>query len=284
MKIFIAGSQGQLGKEIVHQSLSRGIESFSYSHQDLDITQFILVRGIISDLKPDVIINCAAYNNVDGAESESNRAYKVNYEGVRNFAICAKLYGAYLIHYSTDYVFDGKKTSPYLKTDTPNPINIYGKSKLEGEKAIQEIFDNFLILRVSWVFGQNPKASFPLKLLSWSKSNSTLKMVSDQTSSPTSVVDIANTTFELLEKRITGLYHFSNSGFCSRYEQARFILNRICWAGKLIPVPSSEFPTPAQRPTFSALDNSEVSTLIGKSIPTWQEATLRFIKTIKDSP
>jgi dTDP-4-dehydrorhamnose reductase len=283
MKIFITGSQGQLGKEIVHQALSRGIESFSYSHQDLDITQIDLVRGIIGDLNPDVIINCAAYNNVDGAESESLMAYAVNCEGVRNLAICAKLYGAYLIHYSTDYVFDGKKTSTYLKIDTPNPINIYGESKLEGEKAVQEIFDNFLILRVSWVFGQNPKASFPLKLLSWSKSSSTLKMVSDQTSSPTSVVDIANVTFELLKEKVTGLYHFSNSGFCSRYEWAHFILNRIGWAGKITPVPSSEFPTPAQRPTFSALDNSEVSTLIGKSIPTWQEATIRFIETLKYS-
>ena len=283
MKIFIAGSQGQLGEEIVRQALSRGIESFPYSHQELDITQFELVRGIISDLKPDVIINCAAYNNVDGAESESRVAYTVNCEGIRNLAICAKLYGAYLIHYSTDYVFDGKKTSPYLKTDTPNPINIYGKSKLEGEKAVQEIFDNFLILRVSWVFGQNPKASFPLKLLSWSKNSKTLKMVSDQTSSPTSVVDIANVTFELLKEKVNGLHHFSNSGYCSRYEQARFILNRIGWAGKLTPVPSSEFPAPAQRPTFSALDNSEISTLIGKPIPTWQEATIRFIKTLKYS-
>jgi dTDP-4-dehydrorhamnose reductase len=283
MKIFITGSQGQLGKEIVHQALSQGIESFPYAHQDLDITQFDLVRGIIGDFKPDVIINCAAYNNVDGAESESLMAYAVNCEGVRNLAICAKLYGAYLIHYSTDYVFDGKKTSPYLKIDTPNPINIYGESKLEGEKAVQEIFDNFLILRVSWVFGQNPQASFPRKLLSWSKNNSTLKMVSDQTSSPTSVVDIANITFRLLKEKETGLYHFSNSGFCSRYEWAHFILNRIGWAGKLTPVPSSEFPAPAQRPTFSALDNSEVSTLIGKSIPTWQEATIRFIETLKYS-
>ena len=283
MKIFIAGSQGQLGKEIVNQALSRGIESFSYSHHDLDITQFELVRGILSNLKPDVIINCSAYNDVDAAESESHMAYAVNCEGVRNLAICAKSYGAYLIHYSTDYVFDGKKTSPYLKTDTPNPINIYGKSKLEGENAIQKIFDNYLIIRVSWVFGQNPKASFPLKLLSWSKNNSTLKMVSDQTSSPTSVVDIANVTFELLKEKVTGLHHFSNSGYCSRYEWARFILNRIGWAGELIPVPSSEFYTPAQRPTFSALDNSEVSTLIGKSIPTWQEATIRFIKTLKYS-
>lgn len=281
MKIFIAGSQGQLGEEIVRQALSRGIESFPYSHQELDITQFELVRGIIGDLKPDVIFNCAAYNNVDGAESESRMAYAVNCEGVRNLAICAKSYGAFLIHYSTDYVFDGKKHSPYLKTDITHPINTYGKSKLEGEKAVQEIFDNFLILRVSWVFGQNPKVSFPLKLLSWSKSNSTLKMVSDQTSSPTSVVDIANVTFELLKEKITGLHHFSNSGYCSRYEWAQLILDRIGWTGELTPVPSSEFPTPAQRPTFSALDNSEVSTLIGKSIPTWQEATIRFIKTLK---
>jgi len=280
MKIFITGSQGQLGKEIVQQALLRGIESFHYTHQDLDITQFELVQNLIVSLKPDVIINCAAYNNVDGAESESHMAYAVNCEGVRNLAICAKSCGVYLIHYSTDYVFDGKKHSPYLVTDIPHPINIYGESKLEGEKAIQEVFDNYLILRVSWVFGQNPKASFPLKLFSWSKSNSTLKIVSDQTSSPTSVVDIANITFELLKEKVTGLYHFSNSGFCSRFEWARFILDRIGWTGKPIPVPSSAFPTPAQRPTFSALDSSEVSTLIGKSIPTWQEATIRFIETL----
>ncbi len=284
MKLLISGSQGQLGREIQKEGEKRGYQVYPFSHKELDITKISAVETAVQELKPDIIVNCAAYNQVDQAEKEREAAWKVNVEGVENLALSSRRHGSFLVHYSTDYVFSGNQSYPYREEDLPSPLNYYGKTKWEGEKVLEKVLSpsQFLLLRVSWVFGNNPKVSFPLKLLQWSREKQTLRIVDDQISSPTYAYDAAYFTLELLEKDAQGLFHFANSGYCSRYQWAKFILEKLNWRGQLFPAKSSDFPTPAQRPLFSALDSRKVETVLKRKIPSWEEATDRFLLSLKE--
>ena len=277
MKLLVTGSKGQLAKEIIKISSNLNHELQTPGKKKLDITNLDLVLKSISDFRPDVVINCAAFNNVDLAEKKWKKAYMVNGIGVKNLAIACSKYDAVLLHFSTDYVFDGRLTESYTIADRPCPINKYGKSKQLGEFFLQNYLDRHYLIRTSWVFGDG-KHSFPNKLLDWKLEKKTLRIVDDQISSPTYSEDLATAVIKLITTDNFGTYHITNSGHCSRYEWAKFILDRTDWKGKLEKAKSSEFDTAARRPLNSVLDNFPLQESLDFKLPSWQEATEKFLK------
>ncbi|SNR59710.1 dTDP-4-dehydrorhamnose reductase [Desulfurobacterium atlanticum] len=279
--IVITGGKGQLGREFIKALNRAEVPYKAFDKSELDISSGEKVLSVIRDIKPDVIINCAAYNQVDRAETEYEMAYKVNVIGVENLAVAAKEVGAFFVHYSSDYVFDGKKEDGlYTEKDTPSPLNEYGKSKLLGEERVKAVLDNYLILRVSWVYGEG-KQNFIHKLLSWAERDSYLKVACDEFSVPTYTGVIVDVTLKAIEQGLSGLYHLTNSGFTSRFEWARAVFE-ILGVDKFIrPVPSSVFSLPAKRPLFSPMSNKKISKELSVSIPYWEESLREFLGCLK---
>ena len=283
MKILLFGKNGQLGREFL-KILPKLGELTCLDQNDIDLSKTQLIPKILQELKPNLIVNASAYTAVDRAETEEQLAMKVNALAPGVMAEWARKSGSLFIHYSTDYVFDGTKGSPYTEDDTANPLNVYGRSKLAGEQAILQAGDAYLIFRTSWVYSMHGNG-FINKVLEWARRNKTLKIVNDQISNPTWAHDLANVTYQLLtqnpaklmdmirERR--GIYHLAGSGYASRYEWAQQILtndsNRTEQLVQSIqPVSSDEFPTPAIRPLFSALDCSKFETTFQLRMPDWK--------------
>jgi dTDP-4-dehydrorhamnose reductase len=279
MKILVTGSQGQLGQDIVNQCTTRDIECIATNSKTLDITDQKSVNLMVNTHNPDIIINCAAYNAVDLAEEEWRKAFSVNGLGVKHLALAANEYGAVLVHYSTDYVFDGNNNRPYTIVDSPHPINRYGESKLFGENVVRDLCHNYFLIRVSWLFGKG-NTNFVSKVLDWGREKKEIAVVDDQISSPTYTVDLAKATLDLVATQSFGLYHITSAGACPRYEWARYILEKVGWTGKLVSVKSSAFKTPAQRPAYSVLDNYGTPEILGHTLPSWQDATSRYLREI----
>ncbi len=282
MRFLITGANGQLGIEFQRILKEFGHEILALSKEDLDITDLTKVKETISKFNPQIILNCAAYNFVDKAEEDFDTAYNINAQGVRNLAFASKKKNIHIIHFSSDYVFDGTKEDFYTEDDKPNPINNYGKSKLLGEEFLKEETDNFLIFRVSWVFGKG-KQNFLYKLMEWAKSKKVLKIVYDQISVPTYTEDIASITMFAINKGLCGLYHLTNSGYASRYEVARYFLERVGLNNLILPVSSDYFPSPAKRPYFSAMSNANISKELNIEIPHWKVGVDRYIEFMKDT-
>jgi len=276
-KILIVGADGQLGQSFVNEFEKQGLNFLALKSMDLDITDFHKVKELIINYNPNYIINCAAYNNVDKAEEEWKKAYMVNAWAVKNLAILSENIDSTLVHYSTDYVFSGEKNKPYDIGDEPDPISAYGKSKALGESFVRDFAKRYYLIRLSAVFGSNPNASFPLKLLSWAKDKDALEIVDDQIFSPTFVDDVVIATIDLIKTGQFGLYHMTNQGHCSRYEFAKYILNKINWEGRCFPVASSEIKSLANRPKFSVLDNFPLKNIIGYDLPNWKGSIDRFL-------
>ncbi len=276
MKYMIAGAKGQLAAEIIRTLKERSAEFSAPEEADLDITDISSVFKAVEGYRPDVVINCAAYNAVDTAEKEWQKAFMINGVGVRNLANASRKTGAVLVHFGTDFVFDGTKGTSYTIVDAPNPISRYGESKLLGEVYVRDLIQRFFLIRLSWVFGSG-EFSFPTKVLQWSSKNRKLRIVDDQTASPSYAGHLAKAVLDLIATEAFGLYHMTNAGHCSRYEWARFILEKTGWDGELEPAKSMEFDTPAKRPPFSVLDNFPLKETIGYALPTWQEATEEFL-------
>lgn len=283
MRVVLLGKNGQLGWELQRTLPVLG-EVIALGRDELDLAAPDAIRKTILELKPDLIVNASAYTEVDLAESDVRLAMQVNAEAPGVLAEAAHRTGAVFIHYSTDYVFDGNGTRPYAETDPTNPINKYGQSKCLGEQNIQQAGDVYLILRTSWVYSLRGN-SFVNKVLGWSRKNKTLKIVSDQISNPTWARLLAEVTSsvliehrrELLEKirEKSGIYHVAGGGYTSRYEWAKDILandpNRTEQLVQAIePARTSDFPTPAQRPLFSALDCSKFEKTFGIRLPSWK--------------
>jgi dTDP-4-dehydrorhamnose reductase len=279
MKVLVTGSQGQLGKDIVNQCTIRGIECHATTTKTLDITDQKSVNGMVKTHKPDIIFNCAAYNAVDRAEEEWRKAFSVNGLGVKHLALAANEYGSILVHYSTDYVFDGNNNRPYTVVDTPHPVSRYGESKLFGEDIVRDLCHHYFLIRVSWLFGKG-NANFVSKVLDWSREKTEIAVVDDQISSPTYTVDLAQASLDLVATHSFGLYHITNTGACPRYDWARYILEKAEWTGRLLNVKSSAFKTPAHRPAYSVLDNFGTPETIGYTLPSWQDATSRYLREI----
>ena len=283
MRVLITGANGQLGRDIRKLCEQNFIDHIATSSKELDISNVSEVQRFVKNNPVDVIINCAAYNAVDLAETEWKKAYRVNGLGVRNLATAANSVGALFVHFSTDYVFDGKSRLPYTIADLPRPISRYGMSKLLGETMTRDIADTFILIRTSWVFGKG-NDNFPKKILSWSKNKTELKVVDDQVASPTYTADLAKAALDMVRKNARGMYHITNSGCCSRYEWAEFILTKVSWNGNLVRGSSDEFMSAAKRPAYSVLDNFGTPESLGYSLPDWKDATERFLKDLEALP
>ncbi len=280
MKILLFGAMGQLGTELQDTMSSLG-EIAAYDIHNLNLEHTGDLKETIRLYRPDVIVNASAYTAVDQAETEKEKAFHVNGEIPGLLAEEAAKLHAILIHYSTDYVFDGSKASPYVETDTPHPLGAYGSSKLAGEEAVRAGKADYLILRTSWVYSRN-RSSFVTKVLEWARRQDVMSVVDDQVSNPTWARRLAIITAQLIglepdflrERR--GLYHVAGNGYASRLEWARKILDldpnkNEQKVREILPARTSDFPTPAQRPLFSALDCSLFQSTFDMPLPSWEE-------------
>ncbi len=279
--VLITGANGQLGHDFQRIFKERNLDFIATDYKELDITDIDAVREFVKDKDISLIINCAAYNNVDKAEEEVEMCYKLNAYAPRDLALVAKEIGADYITYSTDFVFDGSKNTPYTEEDTPAPLSVYSQAKAEGEKLVLEAYDKSFVVRTSWVFGI-ANNNFNRQVINWSKSRDTLGIVDDQVSVPTYSYDLALYSLKLIETKKYGLYHLSNSGVASKYNQAKYVLDSIGWKGTLNRAKSSDFILPAKRAEYSKLDSSKLEVVIGEKIPTWESGIDRFLNEMRE--
>ena len=277
-RVMITGASGQLGKAL-HNYLQNNrqyeifLTGFSNSEGNmarLDLADEAAVDAYIDKLKPDIIINCAAMTAVDLCESEQEKAFRINALGPKYLAQAAAKSGAKLVHISTDYVFDGRLDRPYTEEDIPNPINVYGKSKLAGEEYVRQICSRHFILRVAWLYGEGK--NFVKTMLNLARNNNVIRVVADQFGSPTSAYEVAKVISFLLETEKYGVYHASCEGFTSWYDFAVAIFEEAGIEAELEPIPTSEYPTPAKRPAYSVLDNKALRERHGYIMPDWRDA------------
>lgn len=284
MVVLVTGSSGQLGQSL--QFIVPNYPQIDFVFCDsktLDITDFENCNQVFDKYKPNFCINAAAYTAVDKAESESEKAFAINVTGAKNLAEVSKKFDTVLLHISTDFVFDGNRSAtssvveiPYTEEDIPNPTGVYGQTKLDGEKAIQEVWEKHFIVRTSWVYSQFGN-NFMKTMLRLASERDTISVVNDQIGSPTNAIDLAEVLVKIIltnnRQPITnnfGSYNFSNEGQCSWYDFAKkiFEINNITI--NLLPIPTTSFPTPAKRPSFSVLDKSKIKTAFNLSIKSWE--------------
>ena len=279
--ILITGANGQLGYDFQRIFKERNLNFIATDYKELDITDIEAVREFVKDKNINLIINCAAYNNVDKAEEEIEMCYKLNAYVPRDLALVAKEIEADYITYSTDFVFDGSKNTPYTEEDIPAPLSVYSQAKVEGEKLVLEAYDRSFVIRTSWVFGI-ANNNFNRQVINWSKSRNVLRIVDNQVSAPTYSYDLALYSLKLLETKKYGLYHLSNSGVASKYNQAKYVLDSIGWKGTINRAKSSDFILPAKRAEYSKLDGSKLEAVIGEKIPTWESGIDRFLNEMRE--
>lgn len=283
-RILVIGKNGQLGWELQRTLISLG-DVISIDFPEIDLSKPQDLRAIIREVVPQIIVNAAAYTNVDKAESEPELARQVNAIAPGIMAEEAKRLNAGLIHFSTDYVFDGKKESPYIETDETNPLNVYGKTKLEGEQTVERYDEAYLIFRTSWVYSMR-QGGFVTKVLQWAHRQTTLRIVDDQFGSPTWARMLAEITAHVLAQgrndpvgyihEKAGLYHVAGAGVTSRFEWAKAILEldpkrEEQTIKELLPAKTSEFPTPAERPMQTGLNVKQFEHIFGITIPSWKD-------------
>jgi dTDP-4-dehydrorhamnose reductase len=278
MKILITGGKGQLGRDLEKILLNTGkYELTCLGHDALDITKPGNVQQVVLTNRPEVIIHAAANTNVDSCELDKDSAYLVNALGSRNVAVAAAKTGAKLVYISTDYVFNGKAGRPYIEFDLPDPINIYGKSKLAGEQYVAGLSDRYFIVRTSWLYGRHGK-NFVKTMLSLAKEKKEVSVVNDQVGSPTYTKDLAHFIAELIQTELYGIYHATNGGECSWFDFARAIfkianLSQI----KVKPATTLELNRPAPRPAYSVLDNYCIRLQGLPGLRPWEEALQEFL-------
>lgn len=279
MVILVTGASGQLGQSIQFIASNYSDCQFIFaSSTDLDITNQERVNHFFDTNTIDFCINTAAYTAVDKAESETEKAESINVVGPRNLAIACQKNQVKLLHISTDFVFDGASSKPYLETDATNPLGIYGKTKLEGEQAVENAMNDYFIIRTSWVYSQFGN-NFMKTMLRLASERDTLGIVSDQIGSPTNAVDLAKALLSIIQSNSSkyGIYNFSNEGIASWYDFATeiFRINKVVI--NVNPIPTEAFPTPAKRPKYSLLDKSKIKNAFGIDIKTWQESLLQTL-------
>lgn len=284
-RILLTGAEGQVGQEL-QQVLPMLGEVIALNRQQADLSQPETLRSLIQALKPDWIVNAAAYTAVDRAESEIELCHTINAIAPTVMAEEAQKLGARLLHISTDYVFDGTQNTPYRETDPVNPLGSYGRSKLAGEEGIQAHTDNFLILRTAWVYGVYGKGNFVKTMLRLGQERDSLGVVSDQMGSPTWARDIAIAIGELLPTDATGIYHFTHSGVASWYDFAIAIFEEAQSRGlplaiqQVKPLTSDQYPTPAQRPAYSVLSGQKMAIRLGKYPIHWRQALRKMLNQL----
>lgn len=279
MKILITGSNGMLGHDLI-EVLKDKHELLLTTSKTLDITDGDSVMDFIVKSNPDIVINSAAYTDVDGCESNPDLAYNVNGEGVKNLALACREVDCSLVHISTDYVFNGQNDRPWVEDDEIGPISIYGKSKLEGEEHIKEILEKYFIVRTAWLYGVNGR-NFPRTMLELAQKHSEITVVYDEVGTPTYTPDLAKGISELIETDYYGTYHLTNSGNCSWCEFARYIFEVADVDVNVIPVTASEFARPAPRPSYSVLENRNWVKNGFEPLRNYKEAIKEYIGLIK---
>lgn len=278
--ILITGANGQLGYEFQRLFSQLDISFIATDYAELDVTNQDALNNFFKGKKFDYIINCAAYNDVDKAEEDAEACYALNAKAPQYLAHIAKSMDAIFVTYSTDFVFAGDKKTPYNEEDVPNPLSVYAKSKLEGEKCVLEWYDKLFVIRTSWVFGIAGK-NFNTQVLGWAKNKSELLIVDDQISAPTYAKDLAYFSWKLMQTNNFGLYHFSNDGQASKYDQAEYLLKKIGWVGTLKRAKTSDFNVKANRPAYSKLDSSKIKKVVGENIPSWQSGIDRWLEELE---
>lgn len=285
-RILLTGADGQLGQELQQTLMPLG-EVIALTRQELDLSQGEHIRQLVQQIRPNLIVNSAAYTAVDKAESEVDLAQAVNGMAPTIMAEEAEKIGALLLQVSTDYVFDGQKNTPYLETDPTHPLSSYGKSKLAGEVGIQQVTDNYLILRTAWVYGVYGKGNFVKTMLRLGQDREELRVVADQVGSPSWAKDIAEAIAQLLQTEVTGIYHFTNSGVVSWYDFAIAIFEEARVLGfplkvqRVIPITTADYPTPAIRPAYSVLSGKKITDTLGDYPPYWRDSLRKMLKQLQ---
>jgi dTDP-4-dehydrorhamnose reductase len=286
-KILLIGITGQVGQELCQTLPSIG-EVIQVGRQKLDLSQPEQIQESIAQIKPDVIVNAAAYTAVDKSESESDLAMAINANAPKAIALAAQDLGAKVLHISTDYVFNGQNHTPYLESDPTDPLGVYGKSKLLGEIAVREHCDRHLILRTAWVYGSRGHGNFVKTMLRLGQDREELKVVADQIGSPSWSYDIALAITQLLnksaaEERINGIYHYTNSGVASWYDLAVATFDEAKQLGfplkieQVLPITTAEFPTLTQRPAYSVLSKAKITAALEIHPPYWRDSLIKML-------
>ena len=276
MKVLVLGAGGMLGKDLVPILSVKG-QVWARDIDDFDITDRKGVQREVEALRPQVLVNAAAYTDVDGCESRKELAFTVNAEGARNVALACAAIGGRMIHLSTDYVFDGSSRIPYREEDHPNPLNIYGSSKLQGERYIQEILANHLIIRTEWLYGRHGK-NFVDTIVRHAGQQKELRVVDDQRGSPTFTKDLSFALESLIGIEARGILHVTNSGSCTWFEFARQILREKGYDHvQVIPISSEELARPARRPAYSVMNCQRFEKLTGRKMRAWKEAIKEYL-------
>lgn len=282
MKVAIIGSNGQLGTDLC-KVLGKNIRLIPLTHKDVEITQLESVRYKIKYHLPDIIINTAAFHRVDDCESDPDRAFRVNALGARNLAVIAQEIGAKLVHISTDYVFGGgePRSIPYTEFDHPVPLSVYGRSKLAGEEFVRHLCHRHFIIRASGLFGaagsSGKGGNFVETMLRLGKERPELRVVNDQIFSPTYTLDLAQKIAGLINTEYYGIFHITNSGFCSWYEFTCEIMRLANLPAKVVPITSDQYPQKARRPAYSVLGHYHLQLLGLDDLRNWQEALKAYM-------
>lgn len=281
IKILLIGSNGQLGYNFQELFKNLNIEYIAVDYEELNIANDIDIENFFKKNNNFThIINCAAYNDVDKAENDTEQCIKINEEAPLIITRYAKNMGAVFITYSSDFVFDGRKKNPYLEKDIISPLSVYGKSKSNMEEKILNEYEKSFVIRTSWLFGISGK-NFNTQVINWSKTRNELNIVHDQVSVPTYSKDLAEFSWKLIQTGKFGLYHITNNGTASKYEQAKYVLEKIGWQGKIKPAKTEDFNLPAKRPHFSKLSSEKVEKLLGEKIPDWKSGIDRYLEEMR---
>jgi dTDP-4-dehydrorhamnose reductase len=270
-KVLIVGSLGMLGHDLL-KVFVKGYEVIGVDKDEIDITRQGATLSMVKEMAPTVVINAAGFTDVDGCEKKMRKAFAVNGEGARNLAKGCRDIGAKLVYISTDYVFDGEKKTPYRENDPPNPLNIYGESKLMGERYVEDLLDDFLIVRTQWLYGRHGR-NFVETILALAGERSQIEVVHDQEGSPTNTADLSKAIAALVRKDLKGTFHVSNRGHCSWYD---FALESVRLVGvkdvEIVPVSSKDLNRPAKRPLYSVFNCQRLEKEARMEMRPWQEA------------
>ncbi|MBR2027840.1 MAG: dTDP-4-dehydrorhamnose reductase [Oscillospiraceae bacterium] len=292
MKILITGSKGMLATQVIADlergytelgevpAALKGAQLVLADVDTLDITDKAAAEGFIAQHKPDIVINCAAYTNVDGCESNQDTAFMVNAIGSRNLAIACENTGAKLVHVSTDYVFRGDEPTPRREYDMPWPISAYGKTKYAGEEFVRQYCKKSFIVRTAWLYGYNGK-NFVKTMVWLAKEKGGAKVVNDQHGNPTNAADLSHHLLKIAASEEYGTYHCTGNGECTWYEFAAEIARLAGYEGVMSPCTSEEFPTPTKRPAYSSLDNMMLRVTVGDEMRHWKDALKAYFDNQK---
>ncbi len=276
-KVIILGGKGMLGTDVAAECKRRCMDFEVFDLPEFDITDTHQLLNIIHPAH--TIVNCAAYTNVEKAETETELAFRVNAEAVGAIAASARKSGAWVLHISTDFVFDGGSDKPYTEKDIPHPINAYGRTKLAGERLLEENHCHYCIMRVEWTYGTKGD-NFIKKFLQKAKANREMNVVDDQVGSPTATTEAAKAVCDLIHKKPMGIHHFASQGYISRFDVAQFIIEQLALDVRLTPCKTSDYPSAAARPLNSKFDCSKIRPLLSGPIKPWQNPLEEFLKQL----